>query len=192
LLVSNLDVVYDEEPKELIKVDLGCGKRKQDGHIGIDRIDFEGVDHVLDMATDRLPFGDDEVDEVYTSHFMEHLDSVERCHVMNEIHRVLKTGGKCTFIVPYWASSRAYGDPTHKWPPIGEMWFFYLNQEWRDENAPHTDSKYWDKGYNCDFDITWGYALHQQLQTRSQDYVQHALTFWKEAGQDIQATLTKK
>jgi len=186
----NID--YDEKPKKEIKVDLGCGKNKQPDHIGIDRIAFDNVDKVLDIAKERLPFDDDSVDEVYTSHFIEHLDAVERCHAFNEIYRILRMGGKCTVIVPYWASSRAYGDPTHRFPPIGEMFFFYLEKKWRDENAPHTDKEYWDKGYDCNFDITWGYTLHQQMLSRSQDYVQHALTFWKEAGQDIQATLTKK
>lgn len=186
------NINYEEKEEKLLKIDIGCGKNKQPDHIGLDRLKFPGVDHVLDLAKEKLPFKDNSVDEVYTSHFIEHLDAVERCHMLNEIHRVLKTGCKCTLIVPYWASSRAYGDPTHKWPPIGEMWFFYLNKKWRDENAPHTDKEHWAQGYGCDFDMTWGYTLHQNMMSRNQEYVQHALTFWKEAGQDIQATLTKK
>lgn len=188
------DIVYDQEEKKLLKLDLGCGLKKQPDHIGIDSIAFPGVDHKLDLATKRLPFNDNTIDEIYASHFVEHLNTVGRCHLLNEVYRVLKVGAKFSMIVPYWASSRAYGDPTHQWPPIGEMWFFYLSRKWRleDGNAPHTDISNWSQGYNCDFEVTWGYSLHQHLNSRNQEYVQHALSFWKEAGQDIQATLIKK
>jgi hypothetical protein len=88
--------------------------------------------------------------------------------------------------VPHWASCRAYGDLTHQWPPVSEFWFYYLGKDWRAANAPHND------GYTCDFDATWGYTLHQEIAARNQEYQIHAMNFFKEAAQDIVATLTKK
>lgn len=176
----------------MVKLDIGCGKHKKDGFIGIDRIKFDGVDVVCHVGTERLPYEDDSVEEVYTSHFLEHLSAVERINFVNELFRVLKPGAKATVIVPHYASSRSYGDPTHQWPPIGEFWFYYLKKDWRAENAPHTDAAYWEHGYRCDFDATWGYGIHPTLLTRNQEYQQFALNFYKEAVQDIHATLVKR
>ena len=178
--------------KKPLKIDIGCGPNKQKGHVGLDRIAFRGVDHVLDIGTERWPFADATVEEAYSSHCIEHLDSVERCHFVNELYRVLIPEGKCTLIAPHWGSSRAYGDPTHKWSPLGEFWFYYLSRKWRMENAPHTDIKHWPQGFDCDFEATWGYSMNPVLHTRNAEFQQFALTHYREAVQDIHSTLTKK
>lgn len=176
----------------MVKLDIGCGPNKKPDHIGIDCIAFDGVDHVLNAGRDPWPFEDDSVDEVHSSHFLEHLDQVERCHFANELHRVLKKDAKATIIVPHWASNRAYGDPTHKWPAISEMFFWYLDKGWRASNAPHTDKSKWPQGYDCDFGFVVGYGMHPSLAVRNVEYQQHAMQFYKEAVQDTHATLTKR
>lgn len=176
------------------KLDIGCGKKKQPNFVGIDLIPFDGVDHVFNAGRDKWPFDDGCVDEAYTSHFVEHLTALERVHFCNELYRVMKPGAKCTLIVPHWSSARAYGDPTHQWPPVSEFWFYYLSRKWRldDGNAPHTDASNWEHGYSCDFECTWGYGMHPTLHARNTEYQQFALNFYKEAVQDIHATLTKR
>lgn len=176
---------------EPIRLDIGCGKNKRAGFLGVDAIKFDGVDVVMD-AREAWPWKDNTVDEVNCSHFVEHLTAMERVHFVNELYRVLKPGAKATITVPHWASNRAYGDPTHQWPPVSEMWFYYLSKAWRATNAPHTDAEHNPKGFTCDFDATWGYSLHPTLGVRNGEYQQHALTFWKEAAQDTVATLTKR
>jgi SAM-dependent methyltransferase len=176
----------------MVKLDIGCGTKKHEGFIGIDRLKFDGVDVVCEVGVAPLPYDDNTVDEVYSSHFLEHLAAGERIQFVNELFRVMKPGAKATIIVPHYASSRAYGDPTHQWPPIGEFWFFYLKKEWRMANAPHTDHEHWEQGYRCDFDATWGYGIHQALLTRNQEYQQFALNFYREAAQDLHATLVKR
>lgn len=173
-----------EVPKPL-KLDLGCGKNKKPGFTGVDSRQFDGVDIVHDLR-EKWPWADESVEEVHCSHFVEHLATAERIHFVNELYRVLAKGAKATIIVPHWASCRAYGDLTHQWPPVSEFWFFYLNKDWREQNAPHND------GYSCNFDATWGYGMHQQLTIRNQEYQNFALNFYKEAAQDLIATLTKK
>lgn len=184
--------VAEEVIKPLLKLDIGCGKNKKPGFLGVDSIAFEGVDTVLDVSTGAWPWADDSVEEVHCSHFVEHLTANQRVHFVNELSRVLVKGGKASIIVPHWGSNRAYGDPTHQWPPVSEMWFYYLNKDWRAGNAPHTDIAHNPQGFTCDFDATWGYSLHPSLNVRNADYQQHALTFWKEAAQDLMATLVKK
>ena len=68
-------------------VELGCGKTKQKGFIGVDRFPLEGVDIVADL-NGTIPFADNSVDVIYSSHALEHLDSIENS--MKEIYRICK------------------------------------------------------------------------------------------------------
>ena len=129
-----------------IRIDIGCGKNKREGFLGVDILDFEGVDIVMDAGKDKWPFEDGSVDEVHASHFVEHLLPAERIHFVNELQRVLKDpvyengriiNGFATMIVPHWASQRAYGDLTHTWPPVSEFLFQYLDNDGRSVIAPN-------------------------------------------------------
>ena len=175
-----------------MKIDIGCGPNKREGFVGLDQYAFPCVDHVVNLGTDPLPFADDSVTEAYASHFVEHLTAEQRCQLFNELYRVMKPEAQMTMIVPSWSSCRAYGDPTHKWPPIGGFFFFYLNREWRDLNAPHTDKKHWLEGYDCHFIATWGGSINPAFQTRSSDFQQFAMVNYIEGLQDIHATLIRK
>lgn len=171
-----------EVEKEL-RLDLGCGKNPREGFIGVDSRDF-GQDIVHDL-TKKWPWKDGSVKEVHCSHFVEHLKPQERIHFANELYRVLEKGGTAQIIVPHYGSERAYGDLTHEWPPVVGFWFSYLSKPWRSVNAPHNDQ------YTCDFVATWGFSIHPAIQPRNQEYQMHALTFYREAAQDMIATLTK-
>jgi hypothetical protein len=173
----------------LLKLDLGSGPHKREGFIGVDKTAFVGVDQVVDLTKAPWPWRDNSVSEAHASHFIEHLTAPQRCLFVNELHRVLVPDGKCQVIIPHWASCRAYGDPTHQWPPVSEFWFYYLSREWRSVNAPHTDASVWKDGFNCHFAATWGYNMREDLAVRNQEYQQFAMTNYKEACQDIMATL---
>lgn len=167
-----------------LKLDLGCGRNPKEGFTGVDCRDF-GQAITADLRQ-PWPWKNDSVEEVNCSHFVEHLTGQERIHFVNELYRVMKKDAKAQLVTPSWSSCRAYGDLTHQWPPVSEMWFYYLSKDWREKEAPHNDF------YKCDFQATWGYSLHQGIMSRNSEYQQHALQFWKEAAQDIIATLVKK
>jgi hypothetical protein len=178
-------------PSEPIKLDLGCGKTKKEGFIGVDRRAFPGVDVVTELL-DTWPWKDDSVAEIHMSHVMEHFRGTERVHIVNEMYRVMQKGATALIITPYWASNRAYGDFTHQWPPVSEMWYYYLNKTWRHDNAPDNDKEWNPQGYKCDFDATWGYTLHGEFQTKNQERQMFAIQFYKDAVYDLMATLVKK
>jgi hypothetical protein len=134
---------------------------------------------------------DNSVSEVHCSHVLEHFDAMERVHFLNELFRVMKPGAKATVITPHWSSCRAYGDCTHKWPPVSEFLWYYLKKEWRMQQAPHTDQSNLKGGYSCNFEVTWGYTLHPEIASRNQEYQQYAMNFLKEATPDMIATLVK-
>ena len=147
----------------------------------MDAKDF-GQPHRVDLRG-PWPWEADSVEEAHCSHFVEHLAAPERVHFVNELYRVLVPGGLCTLIAPHWSSGRAYGDLTHQWPPVSEMWFFYLSKSWRASQSPHSDE------YACDFETTWKYAIHPALQARTPEQQSFALQNYREAAQDIVATL---
>jgi hypothetical protein len=180
------------EPKERYKMDFGCGPHKKEGFYGVDIAKFPGVDEVVDLRRAPWPWPDGSVAEAHASHFVEHLTAKERIVFVNELYRVSEDGAKCTIIVPHWASCRAYGDPTHQWPPVSEFWFYYILKSWRMQNAPHTDATFIPGGFDCDFDASWGYSLRGDLGVKNQEFQQFAVANYKEVIQDIVATLTKR
>jgi hypothetical protein len=177
------------EAPVLRKLDFGCGPNKRAGFEGVDSRSFVGVDHIVDLTKTPWPWADNSVSEAHSSHFAEHLTAMQRVAFVNELYRVLVPGGTCQLIVPHWASCRAYGDPTHQWPPVSEFWFYYLSKEWRTQNAPHTDVHWTPGGFDCDFEATWGYSLRADLNVRNQEFQQFAMANYKEVLQDISATL---
>jgi len=129
-----------------MNLDLGCGpyKRTDAEWVSVDKIKFDGVDIVSDAIDYLKSLPNDSIDNINASHFIEHLKSNERIELFNEIYRILIPGGRVFIECPDWTCASAYGDPTHKFPPISEWTFSYLNKNWRDTCAPHC-------GYTCNF-----------------------------------------
>jgi hypothetical protein len=180
-----MDTPLNVTPAGPIKLDLGCGTRPKEGFIAVDTRAFAGVHVVCDLGKEAWPWDHATVDEVHCSHMLEHLTIEERGHFVHELFRVLKPGAKATIITPHAFSVRAYGDPTHKMPPVVSMWYLYLNAEWRKTNAPHLD-------YTCDFDHGYGFSLHPSVQMRNQEYQNYAVVHLIEGAQDLHVTLTKR
>ena len=211
-----------KEAPKLLKLDIGCGKNKREGFIGVDQYQFDGVDLVLNVVRrDSVPMGpaiydnekgvnvvavmpsdftpwpweDSSVDEAHSSHFVEHLTPVERCHFFNELWRVLKPGAQVTIITPHWSNARAYGDPTHQWPAISEWFYLYLNRDWRAGNAPHTDAANWAPGYKCNFEggcVTTVNPHHPELMGKNPEAQNYATRNFINVSVDAYATLTAK
>jgi len=82
-----------------MKLDIGCGIRKKEGFIGIDK--HKGVNYQINLENDKLPFKDNSIDGVYSYHCLEHISNFDE--VMTEIYRVLKKGCIFELYVPYFA-----------------------------------------------------------------------------------------
>lgn len=93
-------------------LDLGCGKKKRPGAIGVDYSDRHNPDIIHDLNVFPYPFESDSIDQVYLDNVLEHLDNPMQ--VMEEVHRITKHGGGVKVIVPYFRSVFAFIDPTHK------------------------------------------------------------------------------
>ena len=93
-------------------LDLGCGKRKQKGAIGIDISPDSDADMVHDLNRFPYPFYDEEFEYVQADNVVEHLDDVIK--VLEELHRITKNGAAIKIIVPFFRSHYAFIDPTHR------------------------------------------------------------------------------
>jgi len=189
---ATASTILQPEKTKLLKLDLGCGPNKKGPEwLGVDSREFPGVDVVADLCL-AWPWEGASMEEIHASHILEHFTAPQRMHIFNEMYRVLIPNGKATIITPWWASGRAYGDPTHQWPPVCEMSYYYLNKEWRAKNAPHTDIEYNPAGYTCDFDHSGGYMWHPEVAVRNAEYQIYAAKFLKEAAQDLVVTVVRR
>lgn len=94
-------------------LEMGCGKRKvYPDSIGLDICVSSHADVIHDLNDFPYPFEDSKFDIVTCIHVLEHLNDVIK--TVEEIHRILKSGGLLIVEVPYFTSSFAYSDPTHK------------------------------------------------------------------------------
>ena len=194
------------------------GTTKPEEWEGIDGIDF-GQKHVLEVCKENpewyrenheyrmgklagppvherflpLPWENDSVDGVFSSHFVEHLTKEQRIHFFNELWRIMRLGSVAKIVVPHWSNTCAYGDPTHEWPPMSEWFAFYLNKAWRDVNGPAV-------GYTCNFDWVYGGMWDQRVAEEvkgrnpeySQKFVMTAMNTQTNGWRDLLVILTKR
>jgi len=78
------------------KLNVGCGGTRMPGYVGIDFRKTKATDHVT--SADRLPYNAQEVDEIFSSHLLEHIEDINS--TFSEWYRVLKPNGKLVIRVP--------------------------------------------------------------------------------------------
>lgn len=117
-------------------VDLGCGNTKQDGWVGIDIRKFPATDFVLDVGSEKLPFDDDSIDVINSSHLFEHFYPEQLFFCIEECWRVLKPKGHIIISVPKGNSPAFYVHPDHKIHFIEDTFsFFQVPSEGKDRHG---------------------------------------------------------
>ena len=84
---------------------------KMPGAVGLDIVDLPGVDVVVDLERESIPFPDNSFEIVYAYHVLEHITKLS--DVLAELHRVCRPGASIKIVVPYFTCVGAFGDPTH-------------------------------------------------------------------------------
>ena len=95
-----------------IKIDLGCGGNKHEGCFGIDWSRENSDADIIADLNNGIPLLDNTVDEVFTSHFLEHIGDL--IGMMKEIHRVCKNGARVHIWVPHGLNRMGIEGPEHK------------------------------------------------------------------------------
>ncbi len=93
-------------------LDVGCGRLKHPGAIGLDQLENTDADVVHDLDELPYPFEADRFDEVIARHVLEHVNAP--LNVLAELHRVTRAGGIVTIVTPHFSSSTSWTDPTHR------------------------------------------------------------------------------
>lgn len=132
-----------------LRLDLGSGARPREGFQGVDIAAIAGVFPCDLTSGQRWPWGSETVDELNSSHFIEHIGAdyvevmrrTESGNVLrvqqdrllfffDEAYRIIKPGGLFHLAWPALQSTDAFRDPTHRrFIPL-EM-LYYLSRESR-------------------------------------------------------------
>lgn len=91
-------------------LDIGCGRNKTPGAVGLDLAAHSGVD-VVGHAGQGLPFGDASFGEIRLRHIVEHVPDLVA--FLAEAHRVARPGGLVHILTPHYSAAASYTDPTH-------------------------------------------------------------------------------
>ena len=93
-------------------LNIGCGEKDFPDCVNVD-IRHTYITHLIyDLEKFPYPFEDNEFENIYAYDILEHLTDVMA--VMEELHRILKVGGKLFIRTNNWRFENAFTDPTHK------------------------------------------------------------------------------
>jgi len=95
-----------------MKLNIGCGNKRIEGYIGVDKFECKGSDFLCDIENEALPFNDNSCTHILLDNVVEHFSKVNE--VFKEIHRVSDNNCEINIITPHFSSLSSWIDPTHK------------------------------------------------------------------------------
>jgi SAM-dependent methyltransferase len=93
-------------------LELGCGRAKRPGAVGVDVLADSDADVVHDLDVFPWPFADDAWDRILCFDVLEHVEHFVRC--VEEIWRIARPGATVEATGPFMSSINLYSDPTHR------------------------------------------------------------------------------
>ena len=155
------------------KLDLGCGRKKKDGFMGIDKYDFTSFyrkdEFICADITETLSFNNESIDEIFADQLIEHIPKDKFIGFMNECWRILKVDAKFEIIFPpaidYLEKPNRdfYTDPTHV---NSLLWgsFCVFSKKYRRVELEKYNMNYASYGIKIDFEILeYAYISQNQL-----------------------------
>ena len=136
---------------ERVKLHLGCGAKKLEGFINVDK--FGEPDQRVDLERFPWPWMTSVADEVVLIHVLEHLggDPETFRGVIQELYRVCAPGAKVTIVVPHPRHDNFLGDPTHVRPITAQLMTLFdrvLCEQWQAAGYSNTPlALYWNVNF---------------------------------------------
>lgn len=144
-ILKNLVAGAEREPAATapLRLNLGCGTRKREGYLNVDKMAECAPDVVLDMERVPWPWPDNSVEDVLLIHVLEHIgrDADTFLGVMKELYRVCRHDACINIVVPHPRHDHFLGDPTHVRAIIPEGLALLdqrLNRQWQELGAANT------------------------------------------------------
>jgi len=116
-----------------LRLNLGCGGKRIEGFVGVDRHPAPAVDVVADVGA-ALPFADGAADEIMLDNVIEHVADIPR--LMHEMHRVCRDGARIVIRTPHFTSLSSWRDPTH----LHHLSYFSMDHFTREQVAHYTSA----------------------------------------------------
>lgn len=115
----------------MLKVEIGGGVIPQEGFVNLDYMDHHVVDYKVNFNSDRFPYGDSVVDEIYSNHCLEHLQPGYNgfLHCIEEMWRISKPDAYWYIRVPYFNTHHTLSNPFHTNNIFNEYTFYYFSDE---------------------------------------------------------------
>lgn len=175
-----------EEKKEEVKkkLDIACGDNKREGFTGVDKYKTDSVDIVHDLTVYPWPFEDNSVDEIWCSHYIEHV--VDLCAFYKEIYRIMKVGATGIICAPFGKNNRAWQDPTHVRAIVEES-FFYLDKNFRKSNK----LEHYLADVDFEFQVVYN-GVDPHWANKSEEARNFAIKHYWNVVQDVQCNIKKR
>ena len=93
-------------------LNLGSGDKILQDCTNLDIVSGDGIDVVHDLEKTPYPFQDNEFDEVYANHVLEHIGNIDG--LFSELQRICKDKAVVKIVVPYFCSPAYNIDPSHR------------------------------------------------------------------------------
>lgn len=107
-------------------LEIWCWNKKlYSDSIGLDCSILPWIDVVHNLDIFPYPFKDGEFDEIYAYMVLEHVNDFIK--TMKELHRIIRKWWLINIKVPYYLSTGAFSDPTHKTFFTEETFDFFTN-----------------------------------------------------------------
>ena len=116
-----------------MKLNLGCGGKRIEGYLGVDKYPTPAVDIRADLAG-TLPFESSSVDEILLDNVIEHMMDIPA--LMREMHRICRDGATVRILTPHFTSLSSWRDPTH----VHHLTYFSLDHFTRAQVAHYTSA----------------------------------------------------
>lgn len=107
-------------------LDIGCGKHKTPGAIGLDFNPRTDADVIHNLNQFPYPFADNEFDLIIGNQVIEHVDDV--LAVVKELYRIAKPGATIRLDTPHYTDVSSYRDPTHKHHLTCESFMYFTEK----------------------------------------------------------------
>ena len=117
-------------------LDIGCGKAKTAGAIGVDINQTTDADVLADVSRHGLPFQSERFERIHINHIIEHVE--EPIRFLEEIHRVAVGGAEVVGVTPHFSNPCSYADPTHR-HHFSLLFLGFFFSDWR----PPTGWRLW-------------------------------------------------
>ena len=119
-----------------MKLNLGCGVKRVEGWVNVDKYPGLGPDVVHDLEVLPWPWADNSVSEVLLAHVLEHLGQQTDTFlgIMRELYRICRPGAVIHVVVPHPRHDDFINDPTHVraiTPEVMSLFDRRVNLEWQ-------------------------------------------------------------